>query len=50
MLAQEPELKLIGAEHFTHHQVIRPVVAEHRCAFGQRTNLANDDLVSIHQS
>src|SRR5262249_57233704 len=50
MLTQEPDLKLIGAEHLTHNQIVGAIVAEVSSTPTQCPGIANNNLVGINQS
>ena len=47
VLAQEPDLKLVSAQHFADNEIVRTIIAQLGSPAGQLTNFANDNLVSI---
>jgi len=49
MLAQEPRLKFVRPQHVADNKIIGTVIAQFRCAPGQRARLTNNDLVRIQQ-
>src|SRR5579871_3407286 len=50
MLAQEPDLQFVAAEHLTDHQIVSTVIAQFRSAAGQSARLPDDDLVCVEQA
>src|SRR6185437_5165266 len=49
VLAQKPDLRFIGAQHLTYHEIIRHFVAELRGTRSELAALANDDLVGVKE-